>query len=89
MPFGTCHWCRRSVLRLTRDHVIPLSLGGKDKRRNIVMACQACNEVKGNMPPEDWEAVMAQVPCWWRIAKVKSPRGRHLIAALRLSGAIR
>jgi hypothetical protein len=38
--------------RLTRDHVIPFSRGGRDSWMNSVTACRACNEQKGNSTPE-------------------------------------
>lgn len=33
----------------TADHVIPTSAGGTDHLSNIVMACSACNSLRGNM----------------------------------------
>lgn len=42
-----CHYCRQTV-RLTIDHVIPLSRGGTHVRENVVPACGPCNSKKGN-----------------------------------------
>lgn len=33
---------------MTRDHIIPRSLGGKDDRRNLRPGCSRCNEERGN-----------------------------------------
>lgn len=33
---------------LTRDHVIPLSRGGRDNWMNVVTACRRCNQFKGS-----------------------------------------
>lgn len=43
-----CHWCRRRQLpqELTIDHVIPRSFGGGDDVKNIVLACDACNQAR-------------------------------------------
>lgn len=32
----------------TMDHVIPVSLGGSNSRRNLRAACRSCNEQRGN-----------------------------------------
>jgi len=45
-----CAYCLRSDVKLTMDHVIPLSCGGKHEAENIVPACKPCNSKKGNRP---------------------------------------
>lgn len=48
-----CHWCR-AELELeasTVDHVIPLSRGGSNRDDNVVLACQPCNQRRGNALP--------------------------------------
>jgi 5-methylcytosine-specific restriction endonuclease McrA len=53
-----CQYCNkhRSELRgrefLTRDHIVPLSLGGDNGWENVVTACSACNNRKGSHLPE-------------------------------------
>jgi hypothetical protein len=42
-----CFWCLREQPKLTRDHIIPRALGGKNNRINIVMACYKCNQSRG------------------------------------------
>ena len=42
-----CLCCFKSV-SLTRDHVVPLSLGGTDYIENIQPLCLSCNARKGN-----------------------------------------
>jgi 5-methylcytosine-specific restriction endonuclease McrA len=37
---------------LSRDHVIPLHLGGRDRWMNVVTACRSCNTLKGGRTPE-------------------------------------
>lgn len=41
-----------SEKRLTIDHVVPLSKGGKHEWTNVVTACSTCNNKKGDKTPE-------------------------------------
>lgn len=41
-----CAYCNKSTNKLTKDHIIPVSLGGTDKIDNIVPACWDCNYKK-------------------------------------------
>lgn len=45
-----CLYCGKAFLdkELTRDHVMPLSRGGRDHWMNVVTACRRCNQHKGN-----------------------------------------
>ena len=45
-----CMYCGNhfSARELTRDHVLPVSRGGKDRWENVVSACRPCNHRKGN-----------------------------------------
>ena len=36
---------------LTRDHIMPVSKGGVDTWMNVVTACKACNNMKGDLLP--------------------------------------
>lgn len=55
----TCQYCGRTraelprKMRLTRDHVLPTSRGGKDAWDNVVTACGACNHQKDARTPEE------------------------------------
>ncbi|MEE8267285.1 MAG: HNH endonuclease [Gemmatimonadales bacterium] len=54
-----CQYCQRTQadLRhrecLTRDHLVPLSRGGKNTWANVVTACSRCNTRKGNRLAEE------------------------------------
>jgi 5-methylcytosine-specific restriction endonuclease McrA len=50
---GHCAYCGKEV-KLTLDHVIPLSKGGKHSIDNVVPACLHCNDSKGARTPEQW-----------------------------------
>jgi 5-methylcytosine-specific restriction endonuclease McrA len=43
-----CVYCGRKMLKLTMDHITPLSKGGSHTVSNIVPACQSCNSAKNN-----------------------------------------
>lgn len=47
-----CQYCG-STDRLTLDHVLPKSRGGKDTWENLVAACVPCNNRKGSRTPEE------------------------------------
>lgn len=44
---GRCLACGRTDLPLQRDHVVPLSRGGRNDISNIQPLCQQCNDSKG------------------------------------------
>ena len=46
-----CVYCRRKLKKLTQDHIIPVSKGGKHTIENVVPSCQSCNSRKGNREP--------------------------------------
>ncbi|OZH54670.1 HNH endonuclease [Hydrocoleum sp. CS-953] len=47
-----CQYCG-TTKRLTLDHVIPRSKGGKHSWDNVVTACERCNAFKGNRTPTE------------------------------------
>ncbi|QTA89888.1 HNH endonuclease [Desulfonema magnum] len=47
----TCAYCGKSSKRLTIDHVIPRSKGGKTDFDNCVSCCEDCNNKKGSKTP--------------------------------------
>jgi 5-methylcytosine-specific restriction endonuclease McrA len=38
---------------MTRDHIIPRSRGGKDRLSNYQTMCEPCNNLKGDMMPDE------------------------------------
>lgn len=49
-----CAYCATSFsgAKLTRDHIVPFSKGGRDTWMNVVTACRSCNERKSDRTPE-------------------------------------
>jgi len=58
---GVCQYCG-SRERLTIDHVVPKSRGGKSIWDNLVTACQRCNSLKGDQTPEEAGMHLRQKP---------------------------
>jgi len=59
-----CLYCGNQFPRpaLTRDHVIPLSKGGRDTWVNVVSACVPCNVKKGSRTPQQANMPLLAVP---------------------------
>lgn len=59
-----CLYCGLHFHRqaLTRDHVLPLSKGGRDTWVNVVSACVPCNVRKGNRTPQQAGMPLLAVP---------------------------
>ena len=47
---GCCYHCKQKFpsSELTMDHLIPIALGGKSNRANVVPSCRPCNQAKGH-----------------------------------------
>ena len=48
-----CAYCGRETRRLTIDHIIPKSRGGKTTFENCVSSCKPCNNKKGDKVPTE------------------------------------
>lgn len=61
---GLCMYCGLSYpdSLLTRDHVRPLSQGGRDEWNNVVSACKSCNHAKGPRSPEHAGMALLAIP---------------------------
>jgi 5-methylcytosine-specific restriction endonuclease McrA len=54
---GCCAYCgvkQTRKIKLTRDHVIPVTKVGPTRRNNIVPACSRCNSSKSNTELTEW-----------------------------------
>ena len=59
-----CLYCGKQFPErmLTRDHILPLSRGGRDCWSNVVTACKPCNHAKGARRPEEAGLSLLAVP---------------------------
>lgn len=49
-----CSYCGLNGVKLTIDHIVPISRGGANSLDNIAMACVHCNSSKGNKTLDEW-----------------------------------
>src|SRR5690349_20242374 len=54
---ATCYMCHRKLAfeEITLDHVRPRSRGGSEEDENLRVACEPCNNRKGDRLPEECE----------------------------------
>ena len=51
---GKCCYCGKPMFPPTKDHIIPLSMGGKLEVKNVLPCCQSCNSSKKDTEMETW-----------------------------------
>lgn len=51
---GRCVYCGRQVERLTLDHFVPISTGGRHELANLLPCCKPCNSSKHTSDGADW-----------------------------------
>jgi 5-methylcytosine-specific restriction endonuclease McrA len=61
---NTCQYCHHIFLpsKLTLDHVLPQSRGGKTSWENVVSACAPCNTKKSNKLPHEANMKLKKKP---------------------------
>ncbi len=70
----TCQYCGAANVPMTTDHIVPRSQGGEDSWDNLVCACTACNNAKGDRS-------LAQA----RMRLRRNPRRPHYVTFLQYS----
>src|SRR6266852_1811807 len=43
-----CAYCGKGQIPLQMEHIVPRAKGGSNRASNLTLACQACNQAKGN-----------------------------------------
>lgn len=54
--YHRCAYCERGNIKLTQDHVVPISRGGAHAMSNVVPACSLCNSKKGTKNVEQFKS---------------------------------
>lgn len=49
-----CAYCGATNMPLEIEHIIPKSRGGSNRASNLTLACNACNQCKGNQTAEEF-----------------------------------
>lgn len=77
-----CLYCGKSFpgAALTRDHVLPMSRGGRDRWSNVVTACRSCNTRKGNRRPEEAGMRLLAIPYVPNWAEYLALSNRRILA---------
>jgi len=77
-----CLYCGEhfQVAELSRDHVTPLSRGGRDAWTNVVTACRRCNNHKAGRTPEQAGMQLLAVPFQPTYAEYIYLKGRRVLA---------
>jgi hypothetical protein len=77
-----CLYCgqRFQAQQLSRDHVRPFFLGGKDTWNNVVTACRRCNNAKAARTPEQSGMHLLAVPFTPTYAEYIYLKGRRVLA---------
>ncbi|MCW9024532.1 MAG: HNH endonuclease [Gammaproteobacteria bacterium] len=76
-----CLYCGHTMKfsLLTRDHVKPLSRGGKNHWLNVVTACKRCNTRKGSKTPEEARMPLLAIPYVPNVAEYLVLRNRRIL----------
>jgi len=76
-----CLYCgmRFSSSQLSRDHIRPLSQGGRDTWTNVVTACRRCNNLKASKTPEQAGLQLLAVPFTPTYAEYIYLKGRRVL----------
>lgn len=76
-----CLYCGAVLSRslLTRDHIEPASLGGKDTWENVATACRPCNQRKDNLRLDETGLRLMAVPFAPNRAEGLILENRHIL----------
>jgi 5-methylcytosine-specific restriction endonuclease McrA len=77
-----CLYCGEQfgARQLSRDHIVPLSMGGTDSWTNVVTACKRCNNHKAGRTPEEAKMQLLAIPFMPTHAEYIYLQGRRVLA---------
>ena len=77
-----CMYCgkRFPTGELSREHVTPLSRGGRDRWNNVVTSCKRCNNHKAGRTPEEARMQLLAIPFTPNHAEYIFLKGRRILA---------
>lgn len=78
-----CRYCRRQFddnAPKTKDHIVPVSKFGLDKKENRVPCCFDCNQWKDNKTLEDWLKELQKIIK--KEKKIRPPYNKNLIGLM-------
>lgn len=78
-----CRYCRREFndsIEKTKDHVIPVSKFGLDRKENRVPCCYDCNQWKDDKTPEQWMKELQAIIK--KEKKIKPPYDKTMIGLM-------
>jgi 5-methylcytosine-specific restriction endonuclease McrA len=77
-----CLYCAQRFVaaELSRDHIQPLSRGGRDTWTNVATACRRCNNAKASRTPEQAKMQLIAVPFTPTYAEYIFLKGRRVLA---------
>ena len=80
--FNICLYCggEFQITDLSRDHIMPLVLGGSNEWNNVVTACKRCNHHKGGRTPEQANMQLLAIPFTPNHAEYVYLQGRRILA---------
>jgi len=79
---NVCMYCGVHFMsrELTRDHIQPVSQGGRDIWQNVVAACRRCNNHKGGRTPDQAGMQLIAVPFVPTYAEYIYLKGRRILS---------
>jgi len=80
--YELCHYCEEYEY-VTIDHKKPLANGGLDIETNKVLACGACNQLKADIPYNEFITIHRDILKRYKGLWKKNVRNRALIKKLK------
>ena len=71
---GKCAICGAPVkfIKMTVDHIKPLSQGGTNEFSNLQLACNSCNRLKNNFMEDEFYSKITKIFRYRRWTKIKN-----------------